>query len=49
MYRTDRLEYILAPQFHLPVLIGGIGVLVLVVRAVRSRSGRKPASMQAAD
>jgi hypothetical protein len=35
MYRTEMLQHILAPQFHLPVLIGSIGVLVLVVlRAV---------------
>jgi hypothetical protein len=40
MYRerpdgTRMLQYILAPQFHLPVLIGGIAVLALVVvRAV---------------
>ena len=35
LYRTDRLRHILAPQFHLPVLIGSISVLVLVaVRAV---------------
>lgn len=35
MYRADMLRHILAPQFHLPVLIGSIGVLVLVAfRAV---------------
>ena len=35
LYRSDRLRHILAPQFHLPVLIGSISVLVLVaVRAV---------------
>lgn len=35
MYRTEMLQHILAPQFHLPVLIGSVGVLVLVVlRAV---------------
>jgi hypothetical protein len=35
MYTSDRLQYILAAPFHLPVLIGGIAVLVLVaVRAV---------------
>lgn len=31
MYLNGQLQYILAEQFHLPVLIGGIGVLVLVV------------------
>jgi hypothetical protein len=31
MYRNEMLQYILAPQFHLPVLIGSVGVLVLVV------------------
>jgi hypothetical protein len=31
MYLNDMLKHILAPQFHLPVLIGSIGVLVLVV------------------
>ncbi len=35
LYRSDRLRHILAPQFHLPVLIGSISVLVLVaVRAI---------------
>lgn len=35
MYREDMLKHILAPQFHTPVLVGSIGVLVLVaVRAV---------------
>ncbi|HYH65794.1 MAG TPA: hypothetical protein VD866_13940 [Urbifossiella sp.] len=35
MYRDGKLGYILAAPFHLPVLIGGIAVLVLVaVRAV---------------
>lgn len=35
MYRNDMLRHILAPQFHLAVLIGSISVLVLVVvRAV---------------
>lgn len=35
MYRDGKLSYILAAPFHLPVLIGGIAVLVLVaVRAV---------------
>jgi hypothetical protein len=35
MYRDGKLSIILAPAFHLPVLIGGISVLVLVaVRAV---------------
>jgi uncharacterized membrane protein YcgQ (UPF0703/DUF1980 family) len=35
MYTSGRLTYVLAPQFHLPVLIGGIAVLTLVVvRAV---------------
>ena len=35
MYRDGKLNYILAAPFHLPVLIGGIAVLVLVaVRAV---------------
>lgn len=35
MFRTDMLRHILAPQFHLPVLIGSAAVLVLVaVRAV---------------
>jgi hypothetical protein len=34
MYRTDRLGF-LTPQFHLPVLLGGIALLLLVVlRAV---------------
>lgn len=31
LYRTDMLRHILAPQFHLPVLIGGIVVFVMVV------------------
>jgi hypothetical protein len=31
MYRNDQLGYILALQFHQPVLIGGFAVLVLVV------------------
>jgi hypothetical protein len=35
LYTTDRLQYVLAPQFRLPVLIGGIAVVGLtVVRAV---------------
>src|SRR5437763_14869299 len=35
MYRTNMLRFVLAPQFHVPVLIGGIAILVLVaVRAV---------------
>ncbi|AMV26525.1 hypothetical protein VT84_19150 [Gemmata sp. SH-PL17] len=35
LYRYDMLRHILAPQFHLPVLIGGIAVFGLVVlRAV---------------
>jgi hypothetical protein len=35
MYRQDMLRHILAPQFHTPVLIGSIAVLVLVaVRAI---------------
>lgn len=35
MYRDGKLQYILAPAFHLPVLIGGVAVLVMVaVRAV---------------
>jgi hypothetical protein len=35
MYQNGMLGYILAPAFHLPVLIGGIAVLLLVVvRAV---------------
>ena len=35
MYRNDMLKHILAPQFHTPVLVGSIAVLVLVaVRAV---------------
>jgi hypothetical protein len=35
MYQDGRLRYILAKEFHLPVLIGGITVLLLVaVRAV---------------
>lgn len=35
LYLNDMLKHILAPQFHLPVLLGGIAVLVLiVVRAV---------------
>lgn len=31
MYEHDRLKYVLAPQFHLPVLIGGIVILAIVV------------------
>lgn len=31
MYLKGMLKYILAPQFHLPVLIGGIVILLLVV------------------
>lgn len=31
MYQNGMLKFILAEEFHLPVLIGGIGVLVLVV------------------
>ncbi|MDY3552845.1 hypothetical protein R5W24_001934 [Gemmata sp. JC717] len=31
LYRSDMLRHILAPQFHLPVLIGGIVVFVLVL------------------
>ena len=31
MYMQDMLRHILAPQFHLPVLIGSVAVLVLVV------------------
>ena len=34
MYRHDMLRHILVPQFHLPVLIGGVAVFVLV--AVRA-------------
>lgn len=35
LYTDGRLQYILAPAFHLPVLIGGIAVLAVVaVRAV---------------
>ena len=35
LYQTGMLEFVLAPQFRLPVLIGGVGVLALVVvRAV---------------
>jgi uncharacterized membrane protein YcgQ (UPF0703/DUF1980 family) len=35
LYMNDMLKHILAPQFHLPVLIGSVAVLVLVaVRAV---------------
>jgi hypothetical protein len=35
LYLTDMLQYVLAKQFHVPVLVGGIAVLVLVVvRAV---------------
>ena len=30
MYQTDMLRHILAEPFHVPVLVGGIGVLVLV-------------------
>jgi hypothetical protein len=30
MYRNGQLGYILAPMFHLPVLIGGIAILVIV-------------------
>src|SRR4051794_37283871 len=31
MYTNDMLRHILAPQFHLPVLVGCIAVMVLVV------------------
>jgi len=31
LYQQDILQYILAPAFHLPVLLGGIGLLVVVV------------------
>jgi uncharacterized membrane protein YcgQ (UPF0703/DUF1980 family) len=31
LYLNDMLKHILAPQFHLPVLIGGVAVLLLVV------------------
>lgn len=35
LYLNDMLKHILAPQFHVPVLIGGIAVLFLIViRAV---------------
>ncbi|MBX9581396.1 MAG: hypothetical protein K2X87_13930 [Gemmataceae bacterium] len=35
MYQTGMLEHVLAPQFQLPVLLGGAGVLFIVaVRAV---------------
>jgi hypothetical protein len=35
LYRTGMLQHVLAPQFHLPVLVGGAVLLVLVaVRAV---------------
>ena len=35
MYSQDKLKYILATKFHLPVLVGGIALLVLAVfRAV---------------
>jgi hypothetical protein len=35
LYAQDMLRHILAPQFHLPVLLGSVGVLVLVaVRAL---------------
>lgn len=34
MYRNDMLQHILAPQFHLPVLIGsGVVLLMVVLRA----------------
>lgn len=31
MYRSGKLDYVLAKPFHVPVLVGGIAVLVLVV------------------
>lgn len=31
MYRNDMLKHILAPQFHMPVLVGSVAVLALVV------------------
>jgi hypothetical protein len=35
LYRTDMLQFVLAPQFRYPVFVGGIAVLVVVVvRAV---------------
>lgn len=35
MYLSGMLDFVLAPQFRLPVLIGGVGVLVIVaIRAV---------------
>jgi hypothetical protein len=35
MYRSGKLAYVLAPQFHLPVLMGGIAVIgMVVVRAI---------------
>lgn len=35
MYRTEMLRFVLAEQFHIPVLIGGIAILLLVaLRAV---------------
>lgn len=35
LYLNDMLKHILAPQFHVPVVIGGVGVFVLVaLRAV---------------
>lgn len=39
MYADGRLGYILARQFHLPVLLGGIGLLAVVaLRAISLRS-----------
>jgi len=35
LYLNDMLKHILAPQFHLPVLLGGLGIFLLVaLRAV---------------
>lgn len=35
LYRTGMLQYVLAPQFHLPVFVGGVAVILLVaIRAV---------------
>jgi len=43
MYNSGRLQFVLAPQFHVPVLIGGIAILMLV--AVRAFSVWREAGM----
>jgi len=46
MYQTDKLSLVLAPPFHVPVLIGGIAILALVaLRAIAlwRESGREMA------